>query len=543
VPTVASLIVRRLLEAGTTHLFGMPGGGSSLDIIEAAGDAGLRFVLSHTETAGALMASAQAELTGAPAACLATMGPGATSIVNGTAHALLDRAAVVVLTDSYPASTRPLFSHQRIDHRAVLGPVTKWSGEITADAADEVVRRAIAVARAAPAGPVHLDCAAEVSACEVDVGAPRDAAPGLDGRAAEAPRPLGQPREITPPLQGLLRGVRKPVLIAGLGARERDDGLAIRRFLERHRVPALVTYKGKGVVPDHHPWFAGIFTNGAIERPLLEQADLVLAVGLDPVELIPRTWPYQQPVIYCGRWKVDDRQVPFGAELVMPIRDALDLVSDCLSLCEGWSEDDVCRERERQKALLRVPVAGLAPHRVVERLADCLARTARLTIDAGAHMFPAIGLWPASAPGDVLISNGLSTMGFALPAAIGSALTDPARPVVALTGDGGLLMCMGELATAQRERLDITVVVLKDDRLSLIDIKQRQRRYREAGVDLGDIRWTSVASGMGLASASAGTEEDLVRCVQNAEGRRGPTLIEARIDPGGYGETLRAVRG
>src|SRR5205809_6962408 len=114
--TVADAIVRRLREAGVRALFGMPGGGSSLDVIEAAGHAGLPFVLTQTETAGAIAAIAQSEVTGRPSACLTTLGPGVTSVVNGIACAFLDRAPLLVLTDSHPAAAGA-FEHQRIDHR------------------------------------------------------------------------------------------------------------------------------------------------------------------------------------------------------------------------------------------------------------------------------------------------------------------------------------------------------------------------------------------------------------------------------------------
>jgi acetolactate synthase-1/2/3 large subunit len=134
-------------------------------------------------------------------------------------------------------------------------------------------------------------------------------------------------------------------------------------------------------------------------------------------------------------------------------------------------------------------------------------------------------------------------MGFALPAAIGAALADRARPVVALTGDGGLLMCLGELATAVRERLRIIVVVFADGALSLIQSKQAQRSLPEAGVALGRVEWAALAQSFGVAGFAAADEAELERALTHAIAVRGPSLIEARIDPANYGRTLRAVRG
>jgi len=153
--SVADSIVKHLREAGVAAIFGMPGGGSNLDIIEAAGHAGLPFVLTATETGAAIAAIAQAEITGRPGACITTLGPGVASIVNGIACALLERAPLIVITDAAPA--RGTFDHQRLDHRALVSSVTKWSASISADNVDDVMRDAIARAVAEPAGPVHLE--------------------------------------------------------------------------------------------------------------------------------------------------------------------------------------------------------------------------------------------------------------------------------------------------------------------------------------------------------------------------------------------------
>jgi len=158
-------------------------------------------------------------------------------------------------------------------------------------------------------------------------------------------------------------------------------------------------------------------------------------------------------------------------------------------------------------------------------------------------MFAATLLWPIDEPNGMLISNGLSTMGFALPAAIGAALLDRQRPVVALTGDGGLLMCAGELLTAARERLRIVVVVFCDASLSLIAVKQTERRLAPAGVALGDIAWCLLAESLGVSAARAESEPELERALARALANDGPSLVEARVDPSAYLRTFQAVRG
>jgi acetolactate synthase I/II/III large subunit len=266
-------------------------------------------------------------------------------------------------------------------------------------------------------------------------------------------------------------------------------------------------------------------------------------MGLDPVELVPRAWKRQQPIVYCGPWKVDDAHVPFAVQLVTDVAAAAKEVEALLASVD-WHRDLVRRHLDEQIRQIDVPADGLSSQRVVQIAATRLASVAgRVTVDAGAHMFPVTVLWPVPCPNGMLLSNGLSTMGFALPAAIGAALLDRDRPVIALTGDGGLLMCAGELLTAAREKLRIITIVFSDASLSLIEIKQQARGLEPAGVALGAIDWPALAGSFGLRSWTATTEAELDRAAGEALACDGPTLIEARIDRSNYGATLRAVRG
>ena len=320
--------------------------------------------------------------------------------------------------------------------------------------------------------------------------------------------------------------IHRALLIAGLGARDHAD--AIRAFVRRHHMPAMVTYKAKGVIPDRDAWFAGVFTNGALEQELLNEADAVIAVGLDRVELLPRPWTPPQMVFDIA----DDIEASL-ALMAEPVKQST------------WDLEALQRTLAMQRHRLiesSRSSRGLAPADVIRIASDALP-DARVTVDAGAHMFPATLLWPIAEPNGMLISNGLSTMGFALPAAIGAALVDGERPVVALTGDGGLLMCAGELLTIVRERLRVVVIVFNDRALSLIDVKQRQRQFARDGVALGEVRWTAVAEGVGLTSYCATNADELERSLGLALASGGPALVDVAVDPSSYAAMLQVVRG
>lgn len=512
--SAADAIAAALREAGTELVFGVPGGGPNLDLIEACEEAGLRFVLTHGETAAAIMAAVYGELTGRPGACLATRGPGAAAMANGVAHAWLDRSPMLAVTDVVAAADRRRVSHQRLDQRRLMGAAAKASVRLGGGAA-ALARAAIAHACAPPWGPVHID---------VDPSAPMrppifEAAPVPAGAAA-----LERARK-------LVAAARRPLVVAGVGTRHK--AAAVRALAQTTGAPVLTTYKAKGVVPESDDAAAGLFTGAAIEAPLLDRADLVLAIGLDPVELIPADWPYDVPVVAAGPWPVRDAYFPLAAEVVGD----LDEILPALELdASGWERPGRAYRAE-MLAALGDPPGDLTPHAVV---AEAHRPDAIATVDSGAHMLVAMALWEVDEPGTALISSGLATMGFALPAAIAAALVHPGRRVVCLTGDGGLGMCLAELETLARLDLPVTVIVVNDAALSLIEIKQRPGGHGGAGaVRYRDVDFAAVAAGMGLSAARVTDRAGLRAALATG----GPALIDAVIDPASYAAVLEAVRG
>lgn len=531
---VADHFVHGMAARGMRAVFGLPGGGGNLDVIDAAGRANVRFVLTSTETGSALAAVGYAEVAGAAGACLTTLGPGAASVVNGVACAYLDRAPLLVVTDAYAGGASAPFPHQRLDHAALFAPVTKWSGRIDPGDAGKAIDRAFWELGTEPPGPVHLDWPGD--------GAMAVPAPATATKASSS-APVAEPDAERARFDGLLSHARKPLLIVGLGARRAEDAPAIRDLCEACGVPALVTYKGKGVVPDRHDWWAGLFTNGAVERPVIAESDLLIGIGFDPVEILPRPWTHAAPIVSVAPWRMTpDCGVPFAAQHVGPVAPWVRTLRD-RSSSTSWDPARVRALVRDAGRALDIRGTGMTAQDVVGVVAGRCATRTRVTVDAGAHMFAATTGWPVDAPHDLLISNGLSTMGFALPAAIGAAVADAARPVVALTGDGGLLICLGELATVVRERLRVITVVFNDASLSLIEIKQRQRRLQASGTDLGGIEWPRIAEGFGMPAWSASSPAELDLAVESALGVAGPSLIEATTDRSNYAATLRAIRG
>jgi acetolactate synthase I/II/III large subunit len=534
----AAAIVDALQAAGTSVLFGIPGGGPNLDVVGAAKQAGLRFVLAHGETAAAIMAATYADLTGAPGAVVVTRGPGLASAVNGIAHAALDRLPVVVIADTVPAQDRHRISHQRLDQHALARPVAK--AVLTLSDVDPELRadHAVRLATARPPGPVVINVDAHAGH-RTGTG-PEPGEPG-PGAAAAAGNDLA-------PLARALGAARRLAIILGAGAITHAE--AVRAALAGSNIPVLHTYRSRGSMPDCSAEAAGVFTGGTMEWPLLSAADLIVGLGVDPVELIPATWDYAATTLLVTEYPVGSAgYFTGGTELVCPLPGAIEiLASRARQAGRAWPAEagrtakQAVTGRLRQAA--RAAPGALTPQDVVATAREVAPPDVIAIVDSGAHMLAVMPLWPVDEPGRLLISSGLATMGFALPAAIGAALARPGRPVIAFTGDGGLGMTLMELETAARLRLKIVVIVFNDAELSLIKIKQRPQG-QGGGEATGYARtsFAAVATAMGAAAASAASPEQLATALTAALARECPTLIDARVDPGGYPAILDLTRG
>ncbi len=534
-PTVAGVLVDGLRRAGVSRIFGVPGGGSNLELLEAARTADLPFVLCHQESAACIMASVTGELTGAPGAVLSTLGPGVSASATGLAHAFLDRSPVIYVSDRHPGAALDYTTHQAFDHAAMLAPLVKGSVVVSADSASHWIAHAVQLSLAEPRGPVHLDLPADVG------GEP---AVPLAASVTPAAAPPPSPAELDD-AAAMIRRAKRPVVLVGLQCRA-SDAKWLRAFSEALPAPVLATYKAKGALPDPHPLAFGVFTGGALEEPVVGRADLIVALGLDTVELIPRRWSYTAPVLSLARAPSGGRGRYFA-----PV---LELVGDLGLILEelaprlrnhhaDWDVVEVDRlRRERQRAL-EVAVPGLAPHRIVQIAREYTPAGSIATVDAGAHMFPAAEYWQAVSPGEFLISNGLATMGFAVPAAIAAQLVCPEQRVLCFTGDGGFMMVAAELETMARLRLPITVIVFDDAALSLIEVKQEQRGYAGASMRYAGPDLAALARSFGVAARTVSDEAGFTAALVAAQGAPGPTLIDARIDPSGYRAMLEIVRG
>ncbi|MEE2818072.1 MAG: thiamine pyrophosphate-binding protein, partial [Pseudomonadota bacterium] len=276
----ADVLAQRLYDAGCRHAFGMPGG-EVLTLVDALTKAGITFHLAKHENSAGFMGEGVHHSDGAPAILVATLGPGALNGVNVVANAHQDRVPMVVLTGCVDAAEAATYTHQVLDHQAVFSAITKASFRLDAEAAGVIADKALRIATAERNGPVHIDVPISVADTPAGSHRPRIA----PARATQAaPADLAQAR-------GWLEEAERPLAIVGLDALTQNAGPALQAFLEHHQIPFVTTYKAKGILPENHPLcLGGAGLSPLADRhllPLVQDADLILALGYDPIEMRP----------------------------------------------------------------------------------------------------------------------------------------------------------------------------------------------------------------------------------------------------------------
>ncbi len=535
--STVDIIASRLYEAGCRHAFGIPGG-EVLAMMHALEDAGIAFSLAKHENGAGFMAEGTHHANGAPGILLATIGPGLANAVNVIANAEQDRVPLIVLTGCVDADEALTYTHQVMDHAALMAPVTKASFTAVENATDVMICKALAIATEGRPGPVHIDIPISLATRDhVNASAPRRKAPAPAG-PAEGP-PLEKAR-------AMFRASKRPVMVAGLDVLNEEGAAgAVRDFVETHRIPLLTTYKGKGILPEDHALSLGGHglspVSDALVMPFVAQADLVIAAGYDPIEMRAGwrdPWDPAKAIEFASepnRHDMHHADISFtcsvGAGLSALSGGAANTAANGAEGLWSCGEADVLRIALKSRFS-----AGKAwgPALAIDAIRRAAPRDTVITADSGAHRILLSQMWECHEPRSMLQSTALCTMGCALPLAVGYKLASPGRPVIAFMGDAGLEMIMGELATLRDLKLNVLVVVFADQSLALIELKQRQSGMKNLGVDFGGTDFPALAEAMGGTGRTAKTAAAVESEVAEALARDGFTLLAIPIDAKAY---------
>jgi len=534
----ADIIARKLHDAGCRQAFGIPGG-EVLALMDALEVAGINFHLVKHENNGGFMAEGTHHANGAPGILLATVGPGVVNAVNVVANAWQDQVPLIFLTGCMDAAEAQTFTHQVFDHTRVLGPITKASFTVPAGAVEATVEKALAIAMDGRPGPVHLDV--PISVAKGEEGNNRPIRHAKPAPVRPAPGPAWEAA------CAAFNDAERPLIIAGVDVLHQGAAEGVAALSRQFGIPVLTTYKAKGVVPEDDPLSLGGHglspKSFGIVKPLIDQADTIILAGYDPIEMRAE---------WCDPW--DPRVGPDGdGPTVIEFSAAAnthfvhqatmsfigDVGAGLAALRENavrngaWSGGEVAGTRKAlAEAFPRTEDWG--PAAVIDVVREHLPREGVASVDTGAHRILLSQQWECYGPRTLLQSTGLCTMGTALPLAIGYKLANPDIPVVAFSGDAGMEMVLGELATARDKKLAIPVIVFVDESLGLIELKQRRDGMDSLGVDFAGTDFAAVAKAMGGHGVTIDNRADLEMAVDGAFNADTFTLIACPIGRKAY---------
>jgi acetolactate synthase-1/2/3 large subunit len=528
----AELIVQTLRAAGVSHGFGIPSG-NVLPLLEAMRVGGLPYVLTAHEGSAAFAADVMGRMTGVPGLCIATLGPGATNLTTGVGNAYLDRSPLLALTCNLPTAQLGRRIQMAIDHHTLFRPITKATLALREGAVASVLTEALEIALSEPLGPVHVDLPEDVALAQATEDVP----------ASPTARRLGAaPRASMQRAAEILGVARRPVVVLGSSAMRLRNPRLLQAVIERHRLPFASTTMAKGMITEDHPLSLGCIERARrqVQRELLHSADLVIGLGYDVVEVEYEAWIGTVPLLSIDVDPVDaDASVTIAHEVIGDLDASLEWLAALPPLRPEWPPDMTARHRDRFQRALRPALAGFTPHHAIDVVRDLLPRDGILAFDVGAHTHQIASQWTAHAPRTFLITNGWSSMGFGLPAAIAAKLARPERSVVALVGDGCFQMTVGEVAVARRLGMSLPIVVLDVGWLSLIQVKQVRRSFGLYGTDLGEHAHVDPpAHYFGVPAIGVRTAAELTRALKDALAADHPTVIEAKVDPTHYLQTV-----
>ncbi len=572
------LLARKLRDHGVRRVFGIPGG-PSLPYMDALRREGIEFILTSHEASAAVMADVTARLTGVTGVCHATYGPGAVNLASGVGGALLDRSPVLALTSEVSDEWLGRTTQMHIDHQALFRPLTKATCRLSAGDADELLCRSLERANEEYPGPVHIGLPSDLAGKDAgwtegggrasggrpgrpETGSlpwhstpeamPDDGAAGVMTRHGASGVIPGhdetgiypgngstgnEPAQTGERVRVLTASARRPLIAVGLTAARAGIGEALVKYLEKHRVPVVVTPMAKGVIPSGHPSYAGVLFHALSDRlyRLINSADLVIGLGYDPVEYNYESWIPDVPLVHFDT-RLSDLRIKGAITSVS----APDKWFETMAMLRSSPEmtDLAAEVRSELRNTLYSKVPGFNPVTTLAVLQEMLPVNTIVTADVGSHLHLLGQMWEVPPEGRLLMTNGWSSMGFGLPAALAAALAEPERPVVCVTGDGGLLMHAGEMITARRLGLKVIVVVLCDGELNLIKIKESRRNITSPAMQLYSGTLFGAEKFLGADVLQVSTADQMRTAVSRALQSRGSTIIEATVDSSVYSDLI-----
>ena len=520
---------------GIEFIFGVPGEENADFMISLEESDQIRFILTRHEQGAAFMAEVYGRLTGKPAGCLGTLGPGATNLITGVADANMDRAPMLVLTGRGSSERLHKESHQIMDVVGMFKPVTKWAQMIYhADNIAEIIRKAIRLATTEKPG-----------ACLVEL--PEDIAKHQTNVTPIEPRQFRRPvadDKIVNQAWDAIKNAKRPIILAGNGCIRRRASDQLRSFAEKTGIFVLNTMMAKGALDMDDPRCGYTIGLGGKDIPAvaIDRADVVISLGYDMVEYHPKLWNStgSHKVVHCDfipsevdeHYRIDVEVVGDLAHTLWMLNERVD-AHGAENLDFDHSHGELCRQKmtEEFEAHKDDTTEGkIRPQKALWDTRQVLGPKDLLLSDVGAHKMWIARYYQCHEPNTCLIPNGFCSMGFALPGAMAAHFVDPTRRIMAICGDAGFLMNVQEMETAKRYNLNITVMIWEDHAYGLIAWKQFNQFGKHTDLAFGNPDFVKLADAFGWNGYRCDNAADLHDTLEQSFEADGPSLVVIPID-------------
>lgn len=534
--TIAELIMADARARNVQHFFGIPGGGSPLDLIEAGRKLGVDFISVNHESSAAIMAAYYGLMKGTAGLALTIRGVGAANLVGGVANVHFERVPMVAICESCPPSMASDQMIQHCDQLSLFSGLERYSQTLSVENAPLALQEAVFYATQGRPGPSLLNFPSDLGSA--GCGPPLSSRPSFEAPSAQEGR-IATCREF-------LSRSRKPVVIAGADVVREDAIWEFRTLVESLGAAVLVTMDARGSFPEsHHRWagvFVGMFTPGIIESNLFEKADSVLLVGVDDL-MTHGPWKSSLPtaeILSDSQYKTLSQQptVRVDGNLKTTLR-ALKTQPKA-----GFTSDEVKALRQEVLTLFRRPGgARFTAQDIIEICRKILPSDGILFSETGVFICMLEHLWLVNEPRTYYGTSGGRTMGLTLPAVCGARLAEPERPMIGFGADGSLLMRLGELEVLARTGIAVPLVIVNDQALGTMKARQKLRKMSSYALDLHPVCFENVARACGLNAATVDNPEDFERELRVAMTSNRSMLIDARVDSETYQDSFGRTVG
>ncbi|RKS85124.1 acetolactate synthase large subunit [Orbus hercynius] len=529
--TGSELIVKILENFGITTVAGIPGG-AILPLYDALGKSKkIKHILTRHEQAAGFIAQGITRITGKPAVCMASSGPGVTNLLTAIADAKLDSIPIICITGQVSTATIGTDAFQEVDTYSISIPVTKHNYLVrTIEELPDIMQNAFRIAQSGRPGPVWIDIPKDVQTATIEI----DAIPVLIA-------PNSQPHLDYPLIKqaaALINQAKKPVLYLGGGIVFSNSEQSAVALAEKANIPTTTTLMALGTIPSSHPLSLGMLGMHAKRSTnyILQEADLLIVLGArfddraigKTTEFCPDAKIIHVDIDRAELGKIKQPDIAINGDVQCVLHLLLPLLqvnrrTDWLAEITNLQQQYPCNYHNHDP---------LTHYGLIQAVANIVDPQTIITTDVGQHQMWVAQAYPFTQPRKLLTSGGLGTMGFGVPTAIGAALIQPGLPVICFTGDGSIMMNIQELATIAEHNLNIKIILLNNQALGLVH--QQQTLFYEqhifSSTFTSHIDFIKIAQGFGLSTCDLNEHSDPQQALCIALNTPGPCLIHVRID-------------